>query len=94
MKEAANRPVRPIEASSPLRIVNPLPIKTISKLVRIKSLCDREGNQGCVGKEGSKASPAEDGEAEIRKGRQNVMSINLSVVIMRHQAWTISLHMS
>ena len=31
--------------------------------------CDREGNQGRVGEETSKASPAEDGEAEIGKGR-------------------------
>jgi hypothetical protein len=43
---------------------------------------DREGNQGRVGEEGSKPSPAEDGEAEIRKGRMIVMSINLGLIIM------------
>jgi hypothetical protein len=30
--------------------------------------CDREDNQGRMGEESSKASAAEDGEAEIRKG--------------------------
>jgi hypothetical protein len=39
--------------------------------------CDREGNQGRVGEEGSKPSPVKDGEAKIGKGAIMAMRINL-----------------
>jgi hypothetical protein len=68
------------------------PLKTATP--RQHESCDRQGNQGQVGEESSKASPAKDGEAEISKrAPMIVMSINLGGH-HGHQAWTTSLHMS
>jgi hypothetical protein len=55
---------------------------------------DREGNQGRVREEGSKPSSAEDGEAEIGKGRYDGDEHQSGCGHHGHQAWTISLHMS
>jgi hypothetical protein len=56
--------------------------------------CNREGNQGRVGEESSKPSPAKDGEAKIGKGAIMAMRINLGVVIVGIRRGRISLHMS
>jgi hypothetical protein len=54
--------------------------------------CDCEGNQGRVGEEGSKSSPAEDGEAEIDKSRYDGDGCghhgHQAPTILHHMSWT------
>jgi hypothetical protein len=55
--------------------------------------CDREGNQGRVGEEGGKTSPAEDGETEIGEGPCDGDEHQPGCGHDGYQALTISLHM-